>query len=56
MSNWDRRSLEVFVHLYDSLVLNASLCVENVDFFTRMWMSEPEKNCLKCLCFEESFG
>jgi hypothetical protein len=32
MSNWDRMSFEVFVHLYDSLVLNASLCVENVDF------------------------
>jgi hypothetical protein len=45
MSNWDRRSLEVFVHMYVSLVLNGSLCAENVDFLPDMWMSKPEKMC-----------
>jgi hypothetical protein len=50
MSNWDRRSLEVFVHMYDSLVLNASLCVENVDFLLECGCPNL-KNLLKVFLF-----
>jgi hypothetical protein len=39
----------VFVHMYVSLVLNGSLCAENVDFLPDMWLSKPKK-CAESVC------